>query len=397
MRLRVLFACVVLPCVLWAALPVGTLGQGKLQHKIDATRAKIGKKKGTERVLASDIAAYTRRIRQLQGRIGSLQSRQQRLQLDLDRKKAVLVQTQAKLRDERARLARLRARLVVVRRQLSARLVEMYKAEKPDVLTVVLNSDGFADLLSRGEFIARIADQDREIMTIVRAAQRDAKATEKRLDKLEKRQQTVTAQVLARRNEVAMIKQELIGTRVGFEQTQAGKQRALSKVRVDRHELEAHLQALSKEQAKVQARLAAASGAPGAGPIKRGSGQLIWPANGPVTSGFGGRSSPGGIGSTNHQGVDLGIPVGTPIRAADSGRVAIAGPMGGYGNYICVQHSGSMSTCYAHLSSIGVGVGKNVSQGQVIAQSGNTGNSTGPHLHFEVRINGGAVDPMGYL
>src|SRR5688500_14138483 len=119
MRLRVLFACVVLPCVLWAALPVGTLGQGKLQHKIDATRAKIGKKKGTERVLASDIAGYTRRIRQLQGRIGSLQSRQQRLQLDLDRKKAVLVQTQAKLRDERARLARLRARLVVVRRQLS--------------------------------------------------------------------------------------------------------------------------------------------------------------------------------------------------------------------------------------------------------------------------------------
>ena len=71
--------------------------------------------------------------------------------------------------------------------------------------------------------------------------------------------------------------------------------------------------------------------------------------------------------------------------------------MGGYGNYICIQHSGSMSTCYAHLSSIGVGVGKNVSQGAVIARSGNTGNSTGPHLHFEVRINGGAVDPMGYL
>jgi murein DD-endopeptidase MepM/ murein hydrolase activator NlpD len=397
MRLRVLFACVVLPLVLWAALPVGSLGQGKLQQKIDATRAKIGKKKGTERVLTSDIAAYTRKIRRLQGRIGSLQQRQQTLQLDLDRKKAVLVQTQAKLRDERARLARLRARLVVTRRALSRRLVEMYKAERPDVLTVVLNSDGFADLLSRGEFIARIADQDRRIVTIVRDAQRDAKATEKRLDKLERKQQAITVAVLARRNEVAMVKQELIGTRVGYEQTQAGKARALSKVRVDRSELEGHLKSLEAEQAKVRARLAQTAGGGNAGPIKRGSGRLIWPVNGPISSGFGGRSSPGGIGSTNHQGVDIPVPIGTPIRAADSGRVAIAGGMGGYGNYTCIQHGASLSTCYAHQSSIGVSVGGNVSQGQVIGRSGNTGNSTGPHLHFEVRVNGSPVDPMGYL
>lgn len=397
LRLRVLFACVVLPLVLWAALPVGSLGQGKLQQKIDSARAKIGKKKGTERVLTSDIAGYTRRIRRLQGKIGSLQTRQQTLQADLDRKKAVLVATQAELRSERARLARLRARLVVVRRALSQRLVEMYKAEKPDVLTVVLNSEGFADLLSRGEFIARIADQDREILTIVRTAQRDAKATEKRLDKLEKRQQAVTAQVLARRNEVAMVKQELIGTRVGYEQTQAGKRRALTKVRVDRNELEGHLKSLEAEQAKVRARLAAASGAPGAGPIKKGSGQLIWPVNGPISSGFGARSSPGGIGSTNHSGIDIPVPAGTPIRAADGGRVAIAGVMGGYGNYTCIQQSGSMSTCYAHQASIAVRVGQNVAQGAVIGRAGSTGNSTGPHVHFEVRVGGSPVDPMGYL
>jgi murein DD-endopeptidase MepM/ murein hydrolase activator NlpD len=82
---------------------------------------------------------------------------------------------------------------------------------------------------------------------------------------------------------------------------------------------------------------------------------------------------------------------------AKSGRVIIAGWTGGYGNYTCVDHGGSMSTCYAHQSSIGVGVGTSVSQGQVIGLSGNTGNSTGPHLHFEVRINGSPVDPMGYL
>ena len=91
------------------------------------------------------------------------------------------------------------------------------------------------------------------------------------------------------------------------------------------------------------------------------------------------------------------LPNGTPLRAADGGRVMIAGWTGGYGNYTCIQHTGSMSTCYAHQSSIGVGVGQNVTQGQVIGSSGNTGNSTGPHLHFEVRINGSPVDPMGYL
>jgi murein DD-endopeptidase MepM/ murein hydrolase activator NlpD len=401
MRLRVLLACVLVPCALWAVLPVGSLGQGRLQNKIDNTRAKIGKKKGTEKVLTSDIAQYTARIRRLQGKIGSLQLRQQTLQADLDDKKAELVKTQAELRSERARLARLRARLKETQKMLSKRLVEMYKADKPDVLTVILNSDGFADLLSRGEFIKRIADADREIVITVKRAKDDAKATEKRLDKLERKQQRIAAAILARRNEVASVKDDLIDTRVGYEKTQDGKQRALSKVKGDRHQLEEHLDDLEAEQAKVRARLAAASGqAPGvagAGPIKKGTGQLIWPVNASISSGFGGRSSPGGIGSTFHQGIDLPVPVGTPIHAADGGRVAIAGAMGGYGNYTCIQHNGSMSTCYGHQSSISVSVGQSVSQGQVIGQSGNTGNSTGPHLHFEVRINGTAVNPMGYL
>jgi murein DD-endopeptidase MepM/ murein hydrolase activator NlpD len=396
MRLRVLLACAVLPLLLWLALPLPSSGQGpaRLQDKIEKTREKINRKKGTERVLTSDITAYTRRINRLQARIGSLQQRQARLQADVDRKRAQLVQIQMKLRDERARLARLRARLIVTRRALSTRLVEMYKAEKPDVLTVVLNSDGFADMLSRGEFIRRIADQDRRIVKIVRDARIDAKRTADRLDKLERRQQEITAEVLLRRNQVAEIKSELIDTRVGYDRTRSGKKAALSKVRVDRHELEGHLVALEKEEAKITARLASNSGGGGggnAGPIRKGSGSLIWPANGPISSGFGARWG------RLHAGVDIPLPNGTPLRAADSGRVAIAGWTGGYGNYTCIQHGGPMSTCYAHQTSIGVSVGQNVSQGQVIGQSGNTGNSTGPHLHFEVRINGSPVDPMGYL
>jgi len=393
MRLRVLFLCALAPLLLWLALPLVSSGESpqRLQEKIEATREKIERKRGTERVLTTDIAAWTAKINRLQAKIGSLQRRQGALQADLDRKRAELVQIQVRLRDERARLARLRARLVETRRALARRLVEMYKADKPDVLTVVLNSEGFADMLSRGEFIRRIADQDRKIVEIVRDARIDAKRTAERLDVLERRQQKITVAVLDRRNEVAAVKAELIGTRVGYDRTRAGKQRALSNVRVDRHELEGHLHALEKEEARITARLASSGPGPAAGPIRRGGGGLIWPANGPISSGFGMRWG------RLHAGVDIPLPNGTPLRAAASGRVAIAGWVGGYGNYTCIQHSGPLSTCYGHQSSIGVSVGQSVSQGQVIGSSGNTGHSTGPHLHFEVRINGSPVDPMGYL
>ena len=390
MRLRVLIACALAPVVLWAVLPVPSTGQSatRLQGKIDSTRSKIGRKKGTERVLSSDIAQYSHRIGVLEDRIGGLRNRQVALQSDLDAKRAELVRIQERLRSERARLARLRARLIVARRQLAVRLVELYKADRPDILSVVLNSDGFADLLERGEFIRRISEQDRRVINFVRDAKAEAEATEARLDRLERRQQRITAIVLVRRNEVARVKQQLIGTRVGYERTKQGKAAALQKVRSDRHELEEDLEAMEAQQSKIQARL---SGSAGAGPIRHGSGRLIWPVNGAFTSPFGTRWG------RLHAGIDLAAPTGTPIRAADGGRVAIAGWVGGYGNYTCIQHTGSMSTCYGHQSRIGVSVGQSVSQGQVIGAVGSTGHSTGSHLHFEVRINGSPVDPMGYL
>jgi murein DD-endopeptidase MepM/ murein hydrolase activator NlpD len=392
MRLRVLLVSACLPLVLWLVLPLASSGQSTLQQRIDATRARIGKKKGTEHVLSSDIAAWSHRIRVLQGRIGNLQQREAALQSDLDRKRTELVSIQGRLRDERARLARLRAKLVVGQRALAQRLVEMYKADKPDVLTVILNSHGFADLLERGDFIQRIADQDRRIVTAVRDAKRDAKATADRLDALERRQQRVTALVLVRRNEVAQVKGQLIGTRVGFEHTRAGKAAALNKVQADRSSLQAHLDDLEKEQAAVQAKLASLAGTPAGTPVTQGSGQLIWPVNGPITGAFG-EQRPGHI----HAGIDIAAAEGTPIHAADGGKVVLAGWEGGYGNYTCIAHSASFSTCYAHQSSIGVSVGQSVSKGEVIGAVGNTGHSFGAHLHFETRVNGVPQQPLSYL
>ncbi len=322
-----------------------------------------------------------------------LQTRQVNLQADLDAKRAELADIQERLRQERLRLARLRARLAEAKVALAARLVEIYKSDEPDMVTVVLEADGFAELLERTEFMRRVSSQDARIIDRVRAAKAEATATAARLDRLEKRAEEVAAAIEAQVNEVAAVKGELITRRDRYANVRAEKNEMLASTRADRHELEDHVDALEREQGAIIARLSASSGGGSgvAGPIKQGSGSLIWPANGSVSSPFGMRWG------RLHAGIDMPLAEGTPLRAADGGTVAIAGWVGGYGNYTCVQHSGSLSTCYGHQSSIGVSVGQSVSQGQVIGNSGNTGNSTGPHLHFEVRVGGNPVDPLGYL
>ena len=120
---------------------------------------------------------------------------------------------------------------------------------------------------------------------------------------------------------------------------------------------------------------------------------FIWPVSGPITSPF---CEPRPW-EACHPGIDIGVPTGTPIQAVADGTVSIAGPEGGYGNYTCIDHGGGLSSCYGHQETISVSVGQQVSQGQVIGISDCTGLCFGPHLHFEVRVNGQVVDPMGYL
>ncbi|MDP2711700.1 MAG: peptidoglycan DD-metalloendopeptidase family protein [Solirubrobacteraceae bacterium] len=400
MRVRILLTAVALPLLLWAVLPLPSAGQSKqqelqeLQSKINDARSKIGKKRGTERALNAEIAGYDRRIKRLQGRITTLQVRQQRVQVDLDAKRSELESLRGDLRGERARLVRLRARLTETRTQLRKRLVEIYKAEPPDIVTVVLNSDGFTDLLERSEFIKRISDQDRKIVTIVRDAKADSTASEKRLAKLERRQRTVTAIVEKRRDEISDVRMELVGTRVGYTRTKDGKAAALSNVRSERKQLESHVSGLEAASRKIAGQLNAAQGQYAGELPRRGSGSMIWPVNGALTSPFGPRWG------RLHAGIDIGAAEGTPIHAADSGRVVLmqsTAASGGYGNYTCVQHTSTMSTCYAHQSRFSTSLGASVSRGQVIGAVGNTGNSFGAHLHFEVRVNGSPVNPMGYL
>ena len=386
-HVRLIIAVAAVPLLLWLFLPVASNGQ-QLQRKIEEKRRAISAKKHRERVLTTTIEGYSRRIRVLEDDIATLRARQATLEADLGRKRAELATIQADLRTERARIVRLRSRLAESRIALAERLVHLYKADEPDLVTVVLESDGFADLLQRTEFMQRISQQDARIIDRVRTARADAAATEKRLDRAEARQRKVTLLVEDRRAEVATIKGRLLDRSQQYQAVRSDRREALVSTRADRKKLEGHLVALEREEAKVRARLA---GAPSAGPVRQGSGSMIWPVSGAFTSPFGPRWG------RLHAGIDLAAPEGTPIRAAESGRVVLAGWTGGYGNYTCIAHGGALSTCYAHQSRYGTSVGANVSKGQVIGYVGNTGNSTGAHLHFETRVNGTPVNPMGYL
>jgi murein DD-endopeptidase MepM/ murein hydrolase activator NlpD len=363
-----------------------------LDRRMDVVKAKIQKKKAKEGVLTTTITRYNHRIQGLQGEIRGLQDRQNRISASLADKQAELRSTQDKLEKARDRLARLKVYLGKAQKVLAARLVQMYKDGEPDVLTVVLESNGFADMLERTQFLDRITNQDNQIITRVRVLKAQTTHQTKQLGVLQKQQAAAAQAIEARRNQVVAVKGKLVSSRSELQGARDGRQAILTRVKSSRHRLEGDL---SKMQAQVQAQLRAATHGPSvsAGPIRRGTGSMIWPVNGPITSPFCERRA----WEACHPGIDIGVPAGTPIRAADSGRVVIAGWTGGYGNYTCIQHTASLSSCYGHQSAIQVSVGQNVSQGQVIGLVGCTGLCFGDHLHFEVRINGAVTNPLNYL
>jgi murein DD-endopeptidase MepM/ murein hydrolase activator NlpD len=360
-----------------------------IPQRIEKKREQIAEARHKEGVLSTTIERFSTRIDSLEGEINATQRRLDRAQHSLDRQRAELLEVRDRLEEARDRLERLRRELAKARVVLAARLVEIYKSDTPDALTVVLEADGFSDLLERAEFLELISEQDRHITNRVRDLRDLARDQAVQLAELEEREQLAAERILFERDQIAAAQGQLVDSRDQLAAARADRRGALADVRDSRVALEGDLRALEAEQARVQAALANPS--PAAGPVRQGSGQLIWPVNGPVVSPFGMRWG------RLHAGVDIAVGSGTPIRAADSGSVVLMGWVGGYGNYTCVQHTGSLSTCYAHQSSFATSNGASVSQGQVIGYVGCTGHCFGDHLHFETRVGGSPVDPMGYL
>ncbi|MGI8631281.1 MAG: murein hydrolase activator EnvC family protein [Solirubrobacterales bacterium] len=398
-RFAQLLACLAL-CGLLAGVTAASAPGKPLGEKIREKRAKIGAAKAKEGVLTKTISGYGKRISSLRGEVAGLRTRESRVQNQLAASQRELTEARNELQSARARLEKLRKQLIRARRVLSQRLIEIYKSDQPDVLTVVLEADGFTDLLQRADFLSRIGRQDRTVVNRVRGLRSQSKRTVKRLAVLEKRIEAARNTIAAKRRELAQTRGNLESRQTRLVGVRGSKRRSLASVRSDRDEHEGDLKGLEAQERRIQARLAAAA-APkvsnvsgpsrNAGPIRQGGGGMIWPVNGPLVSPFGPRWG------RLHAGVDVSAPSGTPIRAAKSGKVALASPMSGYGNYLCINHGGGLSTCYAHLSSYGTSAGASVKQGQVVGAVGCTGRCFGDHLHFEVRVGGNPTDPMGYL
>ena len=382
-----LLALAVLLPALVLSLRAGRAPAEGVQSKLDAKQNQLDKVVQHKGVLTTTISHYSDRIGNLEGQVAALRNREAAVQQKLDGKQAQLDRAMAELKREKAHLVVVRGHLKRALVGLRQRLVSMYESGTPDVITVLLNSTGWSDLVTRTEYMNRLQNQDQLLIGRVRELRNESRAVVDRL-------RTVRDRITAARDAIAAHKQELVRTRSSIEAHQSKLERArgkredaLAKIKSKEQELDG---AVADLQVKIAAQLAPGNALP-AGPIQGGSSGIIWPVNGPVVSGFGMRWG------SMHEGVDIAVPTGTPIRAAASGTVAIAAWTGGYGNYTCIDHGGGLSTCYGHQESFAVSGGQRVSQGQVIGYSDCTGHCFGPHVHFEVRINGQAVDPMGYL
>jgi len=380
-----------LPLALLCLLLVAAPARAGLQDKLDATQSKIDRAEQHKGVLTTEIEGLSGRIDQLEGEVAVLRNREAAVKAELAAKQAELDRAKARLSRAHDHLLVLRVHLRRSLTDLREMLVSIYRAGSPDTLEVILSSRGFDDLIGRAEYLDRIQSQNEAVVSRVRDLRDEAQDTVHRL-------RAAKLQIEAVRNSIAAKERELARTRGAIESQQGALEAVRGKRQAAVDEINSHIDRLSEVedslQQKIQEQIAAASGgiALPAGPLGTPSAAgLIWPVSGPITSGYGYRWG------RLHEGIDIAVPEGTPIRAAASGTVIIAGYTGGYGNYTCIDHGGGLSTCYGHQSGYAVSAGESVSQGEIIGYSGNTGSSTGPHLHFEVRINGVATDPLGYL
>ncbi|MBA2461535.1 MAG: peptidoglycan DD-metalloendopeptidase family protein [Actinobacteria bacterium] len=392
-----------LACALLAAAPA--TGQDAEQKKrvldarIDNLESKIDQAREREGVLSSQIEEATGKINALEGEVDTAESRLDRLESLLALQQRRLDHLNELFHLQTSRLVFLRRQHAVATQRLNRRVVEIYTSDPTEPLSVVLEAASFGDMLDQLEFLSDIGRQDEKIVAEVRRAKRDMRATREATKKIRNAQVRTTREVEARTEEQRAVRDRLAWSQRELATARRDKESTLASVQESKAEALAHMEDLLAESASlaatIQAAQAAAAGRssssysmPSRTPSASG---FIWPVHGVVTSVFGWRWG------RMHEGIDIAVGSGTPVVASAAGTVIVAGWMGGYGNLVVVDHGNGIATAYGHNTNVTVFVGQSVGQGQLIAYSGNTGHSTGPHVHFEVRVGGAAVDPFGYL
>jgi murein DD-endopeptidase MepM/ murein hydrolase activator NlpD len=388
-------------CALLAAAAPAT-GQDVDQRKqildarIDNLESKIERAQEREGVLSAEIEAVTQKIGALQDEVGAAEARLDQLETVLGLQQRRLDRLTELFHLQTSRLVNLRRQHRIATERLNRRIVDIYTAEPAEPLGVVLEATSFADMLDQLEFLSNIGRQDERLVAQVERAKLDMHELREGTRATRNAQIRVTREVEARTAEQRAVRDRLAWSQRELSTARRDKQGTLAGVREDKNAALDHMAELQAQSAALTERIQAAQASapdpsyssPSRTPSAAG---FIWPVHGVVTSGFGWRWG------RAHEGIDIAVGNGTPVVAAASGTVIVAGWLGGYGNLVVIDHGNGIATAYGHNTSVTVAIGLTVAQGQLIAYSGNTGNSTGPHVHFEVRVNGIAVDPFGYL
>lgn len=316
-------------------------------------------------------------LSEVMGSLNELQAQANNLQKKSDALQGKINDNQAKLEKKQQEM---QERMQIYRK----RLRDIYINGQINYLDVLLGAKDFSDFSSRMYLLQKIISRDLEL--------------------LEKLKQDA-AEINSRKDQLAAEMKEIKATQTELEAKKAKvnklrEQRAYMLYKAQEEEQSSQeeyerLLAISENIASMLRNMEAGGGGAPAG--QGGTGQFMWPCNGPITSYYGWRTHPI-FGTTKyHSGMDIAVDSGTPIHAADSGTVVYSGWLGGYGNCIMIDHGGGLVTLYAHNSALNVGEGQYVSKGTVVAYAGSTGYSTGPHCHFEVRLHGELTEPLNYL
>jgi murein DD-endopeptidase MepM/ murein hydrolase activator NlpD len=387
--------------VLLAAAPAsGGLYDRKqsIDDELSSVQSKLQQAREREASLSAEIASVTQRIQALEAEVGDVSTKLVALEEDLALYQRKLDALTELYEIQTERLAFLRDQYGVAVKRLSTRLVAVYESGEPSTLEVLIDAQSFSDILDQLDYLSSIAAQDRAIVEHVTGARDHVRVLRERTGKTKARVAAVTRVVKIRTEQTRAVKNQLVARQQGLSAARSARRASRADVREDARHYASEAAALQAQSANVAAQIRSAQATVSSSPAysqastdsSPSASGFVWPVSGPVVSPFGWRWG------RMHEGVDIAAGYGSPIAAAASGTVIYAGWMGGYGNLIIIDHGGGIATAYAHQSSFAVGGGP-VSQGQTIGYVGCTGHCFGPHLHFEVRVNGSAVDPLGYL
>lgn len=369
---------------------VGVVSRSDGARSLSEVERRAREARAREGVLTTDVSRFNARIRAVEVRLAPVEARWRVLNNELISLRTRRQALTARLEAETARLTKLIAELKRRRATLAKRISVAYRVGSPTMLEVLLRSGSLSDAASARENLQRITDEDKGLIVATRtnanesrAAAATIKDTRNEVFRTEERVGVAEAEAAQAVSVIATERNNLVVAR-------SARATLLSRVKGDRRELEAEARGLRARSAKLAAQIQSGSVNLPSTVSVGGSGQFSWPVNGQLTSGFGFRWG------RMHEGIDIAAPTGRPIGAAAAGTVIVAGWSGGYGNLVVVSH-GTISTAYGHMSRIAVSNGQQVSRGTVLGAVGSTGHSTGPHLHFEVRVNGSPQNPINYL